>query len=254
MKRIIPHILLLLILFITSCSSESNTVTGSGNENNGAVGDSANDLLSSSTYTKLIVEIAYVKDMQPTSQAISNFTSFLESRLNKPQGIQIIQKEITISNKTSYTINDVRSIENTHRNQFNNENEIAVFALFLDGAYSENTSNSSVLGVAHKNTSFVIFEETIQDLSSDPFSPSTSTIETTVINHEFGHILGLVNAGTPMQDNHQDTANGRHCTTESCLMYWRVETAQGALEMLSGGSIPNLDSFCLQDLKANGGK
>ena len=33
MKRIIPHILLLLILFITSCSSESNTVTGAENEN-----------------------------------------------------------------------------------------------------------------------------------------------------------------------------------------------------------------------------
>ncbi|NNC69731.1 MAG: membrane metalloprotease, partial [Flavobacteriaceae bacterium] len=66
--------------------------------------------------------------------------------------------------------------------------------------------------------------------------------------------LGLVNVGSPMQTHHQDTAHGKHCIEEECLMYYTAETGEGLVNMLSGGSVPSLDTQCKADLQANGGK
>ena len=138
--------------------------------------------------------------------------------------------------------------------KYNTATEIAVSGIFVNGEYSENTANGKVLGVAYRNTSFVIFEETIKDFSTGVLAPSQTTLESVVINHEFGHILGLVNVGSPMQNSHQDTAHGKHCNVDDCLMFWTAETGEGLVNMVSGGSVPNLDSNCIADLQANGGK
>jgi len=37
-------------------------------------------------------------------------------------------------------------------------------------------------------------------------------------------------------------------------MYWTAETGQGIINMISGGTVPILDSACLADLQSNGGK
>jgi hypothetical protein len=94
---------------------------------------------------------------------------------------------------------------------------------------------------------------TVQQHSGGLNQPERSRLKTAIINHEFGHILGLVNAGTPMQEHHQDTPNGRHCTDRSCLMNWVVETGN-VVQNLFGGAMPELDQKCINDLRANGGK
>lgn len=218
------------------------------------VGESANDMLSGDKFDAIQFEIFYVDGLKPTDNTIENFKSFLSDRLNKPNGIEVSLKEIASPGQTVYTIDEIREIEDDIRTKYNLNKEVAVFGIFIDGEYSENTENGSVLGVAYRNTSFVIFEETVQSFSGQPLAPNTTVLETTVLNHEFGHLLGLVNAGTTPQTDHQDVEHGRHCTTENCLMYWTAETGEGLLNSISGGSIPILDEFCLQDLKANGGK
>jgi hypothetical protein len=259
---------LLLLLFATlmSCSkdSENNTtvfedadgnpieVDTSANKKN--VGDSSNDLLSSTSFEKLVIEILYVGELDPTATTIDNFKGFLEARLNKPQGIEIILRQIDNEGQEVYSIQDLRNIEDANRSKFNDQETIAVSGLFIDGEYDQNTANGSVLGVAYRNTSFVIFEETIRQFSNQPLAPSLTTLESVVVNHEVGHLLGLVNAGTTMQTDHQDTEHGRHCTDEDCLMYWTAETGEGLLNMLTGGSVPSLNALCLNDLQANGGK
>lgn len=57
-----------------------------------------------------------------------------------------------------------------------------------------------------------------------------------------------------MQTLHQDTAHGKHCDIENCLMYWTAETGEGLLNSITGGNIPTLDTQCIADLQANGGK
>ena len=256
--------LLLLFAMLFSCSKDHENITiidDNGDTqtidpttNRKSVGDSANDLLSGQNSDTLVLELFYVTGLKPTENTVANFQSFLESRLNKSGGIIMKLKEIQSPGQTVYTLTDIRDLEDTIRTAYNSENKVAVSGLFIDGEYSENTENGSVLGVAYRNTSFVIFEETVQSFSGQPLAPSTTVLETTVLNHEFGHLLGMVNAGSPMQSNHQDTDHGRHCAQEDCLMYWTAETGEGLLNSISGGTIPSFDSQCLADLQANGGK
>jgi predicted Zn-dependent protease len=70
------------------------------------------------------------------------------------------------------------------------------------------------------------------------------------MKHEFGHLMGLVDQGSPMQNDHKDADHGAHCINPSCLMYHAVETTG-----IDGtNTIPELDAQCAVDLKANGGK
>ena len=238
----------------TVVDENGNDVTIDTNLNKKNVGDSANDLLSSQDYQDLNFEIFYVENFKPTTATIADFEAFLAERLNKSGEINVTLKQIESPGKSIYSIAEIIDIEDEIRTTYNDAGKIAVFGLFIDGEYSENTENGSVLGVAYRNTSFVIFEETIKEFSGQPLAPSTSVLETTVINHEFGHLLGLVNAGTTPQSDHQDVEHGRHCTTEDCLMYWTAETGEGLLNSITGGAVPSLDEQCINDLKSNGGK
>lgn len=221
--------------------------------NNKAVGESANDLLSSGKYRHLQVEVQYVVGFSPTQAALDNLQSFLGKRLNKPDGISFVYTSIPSPNKQSYSANDIANIENAHRSVFSRGDTLGVYFFFADGGYSEDSDNAKILGIAYKNTSMALFEKTIHNLSGGLNQPERSKLETVVLNHEFGHILGLVNVGTPMQAFHQDDAHGKHCDNSNCLMHYTVETGNVVTNLL-GSSIPQLDENCIRDLQANGGK
>ena len=219
-----------------------------------SVGASANDLLSDTTFSSLVVEVVYVEGFEPSQTAISNFVSFLENRTFKPNGITVQKRAISSPGLTPYTNQEIAAIEDSNRLLYNNANQIAVWAFFADGSSANNTDSGVVLGTAYRNTSFVIYQETIQQLTSGTITNTTPILESTVITHEFGHILGLTNLGTPLQTNHEDLEHPKHCNIESCLMYWKAESGNGVMSMISGGSIPQLDAQCIADLQANGGK
>jgi len=190
---------------------------------------------------------------QPTDQTVSLLKSFVSERSHK-KSISVKYSEITPHGKASYSLDDIVAIEDDKRTQFTAKKTIAVYFLFVDGDYSGNTSGGSVLGIAYYNTSLVIFEKTIIGLTNGFGSPERYKLETTVVNHEYGHILGLVNLGSSMQTQHQDAANGNHCTNENCLMYWEAESGSMVSNLLGSSPIPTLDANCLSDLQANGGK
>ena len=218
------------------------------------VGESARDLLSAENFNKVIVEIQYAQGFQPTATAINNLKSFMEQRMNKPGGIILKQSAVPAPGKTSYTAADIANIEDQNRTEFTRPDTIAVYFFFADSKYAEDSNESKVLGVAYRNTSMALFQRTIQELSNGGLTqPERSKLETIVLQHELGHILGLVNAGTPMVTNHQDAPHGRHCDNANCLMHYTVETGN-VIQKLIGGSMPQLDQKCIDDLRANGGR
>lgn len=252
-------VLICSILF--SCSSERDEAIDNkpGNTDNvvtnrQATGSSANDLLSDATFKKMIVEIGFIEGFKPTQTALNNFKNFIQNRTNKSLGVEFITKQIPKTGKEVYTLEEVVDLEKQHRTKYNTNSTITVWVLFINGKSSKDNNQGSILGSAYWNTSFVIYEETIHGLSDSTFEPSRSLLESSVINHEFGHILGLTNLGSDLQSDHEDTDHPKHCIEEDCLMYWAAETSQGIGNMLSGGQVPVLDAQCLADLKANGGK
>ncbi len=256
-------IFLFLTLFIfNSCSIDGkdstfpDEISTEDNKklNKKPVGDSANDLLSNTTYKRIVYEFFYVKDFKPTKETIDNFKAFVTDRLEKSKGMELHLKEITVPFKDAYTIDDIKAMEDNLRTQYNSKNKVAVFGIYLDAKYAENTATKTVLGIAYRNTSFAIFANTIKNFSNKPLAPSKSVLSSTVLQHEICHLLGLVNNGTVMQTDHQDIENGKHCIVENCLMHWTMETGEGLLNSINNNKIPTLDQQCIADLQANGGK
>lgn len=214
-------------------------------------GASAADFLASGDYDRLVVQVQYVGSFAPTTQGLQHLRDFLAARLNKPVGIQILTpQQIPVTPQAVYSTADIRAIEATHRTQFTEDRTIAAWFLWVDGEFDQ---AANVLGIAYNNTSMAIFAEKIDDNTGGIGQPSKSLVEGTVAIHEFGHVLGLVNNGSPMQTPHQDTSNGRHCDDPDCLMYYAVRTTD-FLGNLIGGTLPTLDQNCLDDLAANGGR
>jgi hypothetical protein len=259
MKKIL--ILIFSITFLMSCSKEDTPNNTNDNTNGNNIitnqqptGTSSNDLLSDAIFTSMIVEIVYIEGFKPSQSAINNFISFLEARTYKPDGITVENRSITSPQSSPYTNEDIMAVEDANRTKYNTENQIAVWAFFADGESTNNSNNGVVLGTAYRNTSFVIYEESIHDLSDSTLEPSRSLLESTVIGHEFGHILGLTNLGADLQSDHEDNEHAKHCNVEDCLMYWAAETGSGIANMVSGNSVPQLDPQCIADLQANGGR
>jgi predicted Zn-dependent protease len=214
------------------------------------VGASARDFLSASDFDRLVVEVQYVEGFRPTDAALQDLATFLAARLNKPGGIDIqLGTGLPVQPQSSYSADAVRALEQQHRTAFTEGRTIAAWLAFLPGEFA---GGANVLGIAYQNTSMAIFVEKIGQHTGGPLEPSRQTVEATVANHEFGHLLGLVNNGSPMQDEHQDEPHGEHCENEDCLMHYSVRLTDFLSNLLGG--MPQLDQDCLADLQANGGK
>lgn len=249
MNRVV--LLFILILFaVLSCKKEQDEESNNTHDNNSHVGTSSNAFLASDVYEEMILEVLYMEGVKPTEESVSNLESFLLNYLNKPSGISLVLKEIETDQKSTYEVSDLIDLEEVYREHYNEENKISASLLIVDGEYAP---NSQVLGVAYKNTSMAVFGKPVSENSGGISQPSKTKLETTIMNHEMGHLLGLVNVGTPMVEDHQDEENGNHCNNEDCLMYYTVETTE-ITSFLVGSDIPELDQKCKNDLIANGGK
>lgn len=255
---------LVLVVAMTGCG-DGTTALEDGNDGGGepyshilSPGTSARDLLSDETFTRLTVEIDWVEGMQPSQEAVDSLRVFLERRLNKPGGVTISFGEAIPSPGPDdvYSADEIRALEETHRDTFTEGNTITAYYVFLDGTFED----ENVLGIAYWNTSMAIFEQVIRDHSGGIGQPRTPVIEAASIRHEMGHVLGLVDNGSPMQgaeggpDDHHDEAHGAHCTVEGSLMYWQVETTDFIANLIGGGEVPQLEPLGVQDLQANGGR
>jgi hypothetical protein len=246
----------LLIFFLTISCTKDDSLGNDLNSNypyKQQVGYSANDILSNKKFTDIYIEVMYVDGFKPSSETLTNLKNFIGSRTYK-SNIIVKERLIDITLKPIYSMEDVRSIEDANRSIFSIENQLAISALFLNGKSSSDTDTATILGTSYRNTSFVIFEETVKTTANNILGSSKITLESTVILHEFCHLLGLVNLGTNMVVDHEDTSHSAHCTVENCLMYYLIENGKNVHHLVNDTQIPQLDTYCIDDLRVNGGK
>lgn len=243
------------------------------NENLRPNGAAAVDLLTDTTYKSLTLEIVSVKGFEPSILAKQTILGFIEERLNKPGGVKIIEKSIDAPGVDNYNVQTVFSkIEVQNRTQFSTDSDLAVFIFFADKDNEDSKigedMSSVILGTAYLNTSFVVYKETINKITKNNAS-DIQNIESATLNHEFCHLLGLVNSPTEMQEDHEafeidDEGNtvtddsgmpkgNSHCDVEFCLM---EANARLIRDMMGAGQLPilKLDPLCIKDLQAIGGK
>lgn len=249
----------LLSVSIFSCSTEDNSSNGGGSgidksANLRSLGESANELLSDEKFTSINIEMLYVPGYEPSQRTIDNLKSFLAARTFKPDGVSISTRAVASSGKAPFSIEEIAEIEVKERLLYNAGDELAVYIYFADGSNDQDSDTKVVLGSAYRNTSMVIYGKTIQNVAARANAPDKSTVESTVVNHEFGHLFGLVDIGTPMITDHEDDSSEGHCNVDGCLMVAFVSFGSGIIEMIDNNDIPQLEDLCIRDLQANGGR
>ncbi len=100
---------------------------------------------------------------------------------------------------------------------------------------TDDTAAAQILGYAYRPSSMVIFQKTVNAVSGGIDQPTRAVVEGTVVAHEFGHIVGLVNAGTAMQAPHEDSAHAKHDSNKACTMYHANNSSELVANLLSGG-------------------
>lgn len=252
-----------------------------------ATGASANDILSNGSFDKLLVEIGFVTGFRPTNEAMSEFTDFLRQHTFK-QDIEIIYTELDSPDEDNLTLREIADLEEENRTAYNDGRTLAIYIYFADAPSEgdEEEEGLVTLGAVFRNTSMVIHESTIRNLAARSFFISNADVETATLNHEFGHLFGLVDLGTDMINPHEDNEAPNHCNVQGCLMRAELQfggpsgksnlsAAKIAYEdgiksgcILSGNTVlsllqsttgknaatTNLDPECILDLQGNGGR
>lgn len=243
---------LLTLLVVTGCIK---TIAGDDDYidnrafHNQKVGLSAADLLRDEKYTSLNIEVQYMEGFEPDPTALKNLQFFLFEHLHKPKGIFITTKQIVAAAEPSLTLEQVVAIERANRTAFVQDNQLTVYILYTNTYYTE----SRMLGWAYKNTSAVLFGKKILEHARREDTPDRTILESNVLKHEMGHLLGLVSVGTPLQSDHKDDKHGKHCSNPQCLMYHVVDTKK-PFRLLLKSEMAELDDACREDLRANGGR
>lgn len=289
MKKI-TTLLIICVLIIAGCSKKNSDddprqiANKAGNLLDS--GDSANDILSNEDFTKIKIEIAYVSGFRPTSSAINDFVAFIQKHTFK-NDIEIVYQEQASPNEADLTLEEIVDLEAENRTVYNDGDTLGIYIYFTDAPSSKDRQDEGLvnLGVVYRNTSMVIYETTVQLLSNQSSSISVADIESATLNHEFGHLMGLVNLGSPPVNPHEDSENANHCNQPGCLMRAELQfdgagrsslfsrndennalkpscsiSGKSIMKMLETAHSRGLDNAvpigaeCTLDLQANGGR
>jgi hypothetical protein len=237
----LPLVPILLPMLFLGCSTDSNDdgpirpTAVDTTANLQGTGDSANDLLSNATFSKLRVEIAYVKGFRPTQAAMEEFVNYLKHRTFK-EDIELVYNELASPNEEELTLDEIADLEKKNRTAYNDGETLAVYIYFSDAPAEgdEEEEGLVTLGAVYRNTSMIIHEATVRRLADQSIFISDADVESSTLNHEFGHLFGLVNLGTDPVNDHEDvqtdgsgepvlddngnTMGNSHCDIDGCLM------------------------------------
>jgi hypothetical protein len=167
--------LLFTIALLFGCSNDDDENVVNGVDRTPklqATGSRANDFLAASRYNTLVIEVFYVTNFRPSAQTLVNLKNFMEARLNKPGGVTITEKEIASPGMAPYDINEIAQVESAIRTKYNAGNVLTMYMFFADGGTTTDTDSEFILGSAYRNTSFVMYESTIKNLSDGVGEPN----------------------------------------------------------------------------------
>ncbi|WP_127024068.1 hypothetical protein [Flagellimonas beolgyonensis] len=263
-KKIALYVLTGLLLF-AACSKDSDITSENPTVNKTAnlltTGLSASDFLSNAEFDKLLIEIAFVSGFRPTAEAITNYENFLRERTFK-QDIEIRYTTLPSPQEATLTLDEVVQLESENRNVYNDGSTLALYIYFADApADTDNETEGTVtLGAVYRNTSMVVYEQTIRDLANSSSAVQVEDVETATLLHETGHLFGLVALSTTPVNDHEDPDAENHCNVAGCLMRAELQFGTSLLKMMQSNvskgtaAVPDFDAECLLDLQKYGGR
>ncbi len=255
-KKCFPLFYLLALVFVLGCSTDSNDndpetpKAVDKTPNRQGTGDSAIDLLANNTYTNLRIEIAHVKGFRPTQAAMDGFVAYLKQRTFK-ENIELVYNELPSPDEENLTLKEIADLEEENRTAYSDGNTLAIYIYFSDAPAEDDDEDEDLvtLGAVYRNTSMIIHEATVRKLADQSIFISDADVESSTLNHEFGHLFGLVNLGIEPVNDHEDiqtdesgepvlddkgkTIGNSHCNVAGCLMNAELQFGGGSAKNTS---------------------
>ena len=220
-------------------------------------------LIRGDRFPRLVMEVDAVPGMEPAAGTLTDLAASLDDLLDKPGGVDVAMDGAleAVGSDHAWTFDELEELADETFDLALPGESIAVHLLYLDGHSADDGEGGLVLGIAWSHTHIAIFQQTILAACSGSVLPAPlrdlqcGAAEASILTHEMGHLLGLVDNGLPMVTPHRDPDHGRHDADDGCVMYWAYDgsalfDAIGE-RLLDGedGSI-GFDAACLADLAA----
>lgn len=215
-------------------------------------------------YARLVLEIDSAGGLEPYPSTLAQIVPVLEQLVDKPGGIEVVMDDVLIpvGADHAWTPEERVALGEARFDLHLPADTIAIHVMVVDGYPIEDDASRTVtLGHAWGNRHVMLYKEAIAAgcegaVVGELAQPLCERTELLLLQHELGHVLGLVDFGIPMQTDHRDPdlEHGPHDVDPECLMYWRFETLDlldAVLDELVTGAPPiELGAACLQDLAA----
>lgn len=220
------------------------------------------DFIRGDRFGRLVIEIDAADGWGPRDEAVTAIPDALEAILDKPQGVEAVLDQTLepVGSDHGWTFSELDAFAASTLDYEVDEDTVKMHVLFLDGYYVGDDPDSVILGLAWGRSKLAIFSETIAASCQGHVGQGLEErlcagTERSVWVHEIGHLLGLVNNGTPMLTEREDPDHSHHDINEECVMYWAAER-QNAVEHLASRLLDtdvaylDFDDACLADLAA----
>ncbi len=176
--------------------------------------------LESDPYEEIVIEYDYVSGYGPTKIGVDTLEEKIEEHTEKER-IESVEDDIIDLQDTrvSYDKNTISELNEEYRDHERGGNTIPIHVLYLNGHWKK---NRKALGLSKKPHSIVIFRDVVNSFAGQSVSIHPDDVESSVLVHEFGHLLSLV--GTDYDSDHQ-AEDSYHCNEEAgeCVMAATVQ-------------------------------
>lgn len=152
------------------------------------------------------------------------------------------------SERTDWSTADLRATSDATRDVRSDATTATLHLLVVRGGHVRDGETTSAIGLAYSASQIAVFPDRWSDLGGSLLGTSEQ-VARSVLVHELGHLLGLVNLTYTSAIDHEDPDHPGHSSNRGSVMYWAIEsTAIG--QVFSGPPPDTFDDADLADLDA----